>query len=221
MMSAPDATRRVRDFLLHGKFADQDRLPPERDLACELGLTRTRLRTALDRLEAEGLIWRHVGRGTFVGRRPVTAPDSLSIVDLTNPREIMEARIAVEPETARLAAHRATSRDLALLRDCVRQGNDTRDPSAFQACDARLHRAIAEAAGNRLLLALYDAVHVNRASEVWGRLRDALLTEDRMVLYARHHAEIVAAISERDARRSRELMLAHLLSVESNIFREQ
>ena len=61
-----DAIDRVRTFILDGSYAPGDRLPPERELIDQLGMSRTILRKALEALEREGAIWRHVGKGTFV-----------------------------------------------------------------------------------------------------------------------------------------------------------
>ena len=76
------------------------RLPPERELAEELGVSRGTLRKALADLEVEGLIWRHVGRGTFVGNRPVeTVQDLGEVTRRTNPAGVMEARLRWSPSS--------------------------------------------------------------------------------------------------------------------------
>ena len=221
MDTITDKTTLLRDFIVAKGFSDQERLPPERDLAAQLGVTRGQLRAGLDQLESEGLLWRHVGKGTFYGPRPVTQPNVSSVSELTNPREIMEARLAIEPELARLAAHRASSVELSRLHDCIKHAEQSIDAKTFQNIDAQLHRTIAGAAGNSLLLALYESIHANRYGAIWGRLRDLLLTETQMKLYTQQHRDIVNAISERDSRNSCELMLRHLKSVEENIFQER
>lgn len=211
----------LRDFIVKNDFSDEERLPPERDLAEQLGVTRGQLRSALERLENEGLIWRHVGKGTFYGPRPVIPPEISPVSEQTNPREIMEARIAIEPELARLAAHRASAVEISRMYDCVRHDGKDIDIKVFQKFDAQLHRTIAEAAGNRLLLALYESIHSNRQSAIWGQLRNLLLTETQMNLYLQQHRDIVNAISERNSSNSHKTMLRHLKSVEENIFRER
>src|SRR5215218_1296236 len=143
----------LRAYLAHeGRFAGA-RLPPERRLAEELGVSRGTLRRALADLEAEGLIWRHVGRGTFVGNRPVeTVQDLGEVTRRTNPAGVMEARLSLEPELAR-------------------QGREAGDWRTYEYWDNRLHRAVAEATANVVLLALFDSLNTIRRTVTWGRLR--------------------------------------------------
>ena len=90
--------------------SDTGRLPPERQLSEALGISRTELRKALGVLEAEGQIWRHVGKGTFFGARPIdNFSDVSALARRTNPAEMMRARLVIEPEIARAAALTATA----------------------------------------------------------------------------------------------------------------
>src|SRR5690606_13071680 len=92
------------------------KLPPERELAASMGLGRRAIRRAMEVLEAEGLIWRHQGKGTFVGRRPTVPPYLIGeISERTNPLEVMEARLQIEPPLARIAALRASAEDISSL----------------------------------------------------------------------------------------------------------
>ena len=65
------ALKALREFLVDQELSLNGKLPPERQLCAEFGVTRGRLRKAMAVLEAEGQVWRHVGRGTFFGPRPV------------------------------------------------------------------------------------------------------------------------------------------------------
>src|SRR5829696_4794151 len=95
----------LRAYLAQAELPEDGRLPPERDLSAALGVTRTELRKALGTLETEGQIWRHVGKGTFVGSRPVDSlSDIAALSNRTNPAELMRARLIIEPELARAAA---------------------------------------------------------------------------------------------------------------------
>src|SRR5258705_12891776 len=87
------AIEKLDALLASGRFPVNSRLPPERQLTEDLELSRSALREGLEVLEARGRIWRHVGRGTFVGNRPLETPASLSVItSRTSPTEGLEVR---------------------------------------------------------------------------------------------------------------------------------
>jgi len=208
----------LRQFIEQGNFTKQDRLPPERELAATLGLTRNKLRNGLRRLEAEGLIWRHVGKGTYIGSRPPDTGKRFSISEVTNPREIMEARIAFEPELARLAAYRGTARDFAEMDQCVDAMKLATRWEVWEQMDTRLHRCIAQAAQNELLLAMFKIMADLKT--IWGRLREEPNMPARVHQSTQEHAEIVRALRDRDAEAASKLMRTHLRNVRKSIFGE-
>jgi len=190
-------------------------------MAAEFGVSRSSLRKALAVLEAEGRIWRHVGRGTFAGARPsLDAPGLARLTNRTHPEEVMEVRLLLEPRIAALAARRATPVDIDALVHCVGKARSARAVSAFELWDGAFHRAIALAAHNALLLGLFDAVNAVRQEEIWGRLKEASLTPARQRLYNEQHAACLAAICDRNAARADRCMVEHLESVRDNMFRE-
>ena len=71
----------LRAFLAQAPLSVDSRLPPERELCQQLGVSRGELRKALATLEAEGQLWRHVGKGTFIGARPAESLADLSVGD--------------------------------------------------------------------------------------------------------------------------------------------
>ena len=96
-------------MLRENRFQPQSRLPSERELAKQLAVSRMSLRTGLERLEADGRIWRHVGQGTFVGPRPEMPPKQLGFITAnTSPAEVLEARLTdlteAPPRVGELAA---------------------------------------------------------------------------------------------------------------------
>jgi DNA-binding FadR family transcriptional regulator len=212
---------RLRKHLQHASLSHQERLPPERELAETLGITRNRLRTGLKKLAAEGLIWRHVGKGTFFGQRLQPASGSYSanqLHDLTNPREVMTARLAIEPPLARLASVHATGRELLEIGRCLDQMAIVKEWDDWEQLDLRLHRLIAEAANNALMLVMFDTVQVNRNRKMWGRLRQFIGATPAIELAMREHAEIVAALQNRDSEMAESAMRSHLLGIESRMF---
>jgi DNA-binding FadR family transcriptional regulator len=206
----------VRSYLESQSFRYQDRIPPERELARQLGLTRTQLRSSMKQLEAEGMVWRHVGKGTFFGSRPLD--NSIIPTVQTGPRELMEARIAIESHLARLAALNATADDLARIQDCLEKSEAPDAASTFQHHNFNLHLAVAEAAHNSLLLAVYVAMNSSRYRVVWGRLMESFVTPAHQAQFSRQHRAFVEAIRHRDAKTAEALMRSHLEEVRQQMF---
>lgn len=213
-----DAIKLLRDFIKTGQYEDQERLPPERDLVEKLGVSRAFLRKSLAVLESEGLIWRHVGRGTFVGSRPLDRPkESFIVVDFTNPAEIMEARLVLEPKIAAIAALRARPDDIARMEKAHEKSQLVLAPTDFEIWDGVLHVAISKAAGNTLLISFYDALTSLRDDKIWGRLKEASWSQKRQHLYCRQHRNLIDAINERNAVKAKKIMQKHLEDVQRNL----
>jgi DNA-binding FadR family transcriptional regulator len=209
---------RLRDFLATTEFSDGGRLPPERELAESLDIGRSALRKALATLQAEGVVWRHVGKGTFTGERPIdTVADINAMVHRTNPLEVMGARIAFEPEVARAAALNATPSQIAELRTCTLKAQQAPTWRLYEQWDNRLHRAIGEASQNSLLLGLLDTLNAVRRAVTWGRLRDTPVRPPADHHSFEEHARIVEAIADRDGASAADAMRRHLRSVEGHM----
>jgi DNA-binding FadR family transcriptional regulator len=220
MNASATALAQLRAMLTNADLFADSRLPPERDLAASLGVQRPALRKALAVLESEGQIWRHVGKGTFIGSRPVAGEsDVAAIARKTNPGDVMRTRILLEPEVAAVAALYATPAQVAEMRACVQKSRAAPTWRQYEAWDTRLHRVIAEATQNFLLLALLDMLTAVRRTVTWGRLRvNGERPKPDHHSFAEHE-EIVAAIAERDRDRARDAMRRHLETVERNLLR--
>lgn len=208
--STETALDKMLAHLSHGA-----RLPAERLLSDELGISRGTLRRVLERLEARGRIWRHVGRGTFIGARPVRTDARIAVVgETTSPHELMEMRLIFEPQIARYAAMRATHDNIAEMRHCVKKTGSVTDSQAYELWDAALHRTVAVATHNRLLLAVFDALNEARSITEWGRLRDIVVGSRQVQLsWWRQHEAFVEAIANRDADRAAEAARGHVQQV--------
>ena len=122
--SGPETGREVRrvtadlaEYLSSDRYPLHSRLPPERQLCELLQVSRTVLRNGLEELEREGRIWRHVGKGTFVGERPQSVHSCAEALGAaTTLSELLEARTLIEPQAARLAALRSEPSELALMK---------------------------------------------------------------------------------------------------------
>ena len=217
MLEDAEIVNRLRDYLTKAELGPRGRLPPERDLAPALGASRAELRKALDVLEREGQIWRHVGKGTFVGPRPPALLDVVELAGRTNPMQVMRARIAVEPELAKLAALNASAGEIRELQALNRACRATRTWREYEALDARFHHGIANAAHNLVLLTLLDTLNAVRRSVTWGRPRP----EGECPPPSHHsfadHDRIVEAISLREPTDAAAAMRAHLEKVEDRL----
>jgi len=214
------ALTQLKAWLAQPDLPSDGRLPPERELCELLGVSRGALRKALATLEQDGELWRQVGKGTFVGARSVEKSLSISsIAEGSNPLEVMQARLLVEPMLAREATVHATGTHLEEMRRCNRMQREARTWRQYENADNRLHRTVAEATGNTVLLALFDQLNAIRRAIVWGRLRDKPDHPPADHNSFRQHDVIVRAISERDQEGAYEAMHDHLLTVQENLLR--
>ncbi|MDK1374508.1 MULTISPECIES: FCD domain-containing protein [unclassified Sinorhizobium] len=208
----------LRAYLAQGKFPPATRLPPERELAEVLGVSRGDLRKALAVLEDQGELWRHVGKGTFIGARPTGDLSSVAnIANQTSPAEVMHARLVIEPELAREAALHATADDVRALRHCASSARMAETWRQYENWDNRLHRAIAQASRNALLLAVFDTINAVRRTVVWGRLRDDLPRPPADHHSFADHDAIVDAIEERNLSGAANGMRLHLQRVQARL----
>jgi DNA-binding FadR family transcriptional regulator len=139
--SPASALERLRTWLARAHLVD-GRVPPERELAAELGLARSALRQALAALEAEGKLDRHVGRGTFLVGSPRAS-------GTTSPGETMQVRAMLEPSIIPLVIEAATRRDFERLEECLREGEAAPTFETFERWDGALHRRIVAALKSR------------------------------------------------------------------------
>jgi DNA-binding FadR family transcriptional regulator len=215
--SEQPALATLRNFLFEQKLALNGRLPAERQLCREIGLSRSQLRKALAVLEAEGQIWRHVGRGTFIGPRPVINLNDVEfLTNQTSPTEVMEARLAVEPQLARLASLHGTASNFAEIRRCNRRCRAAREWRVYEAWDNNFHQAIASATYNKVLISLFDTLNIVRRSTVWGQLRSTKLPPADHDSFNEHDA-IYEAITGRNPDQAAECMRIHLRTVRNRV----
>jgi DNA-binding FadR family transcriptional regulator len=217
-MEAGPVVDRVRELIANGRESGElragSRLPTERALAETMAVSRSAVRQALSALEREGVITRHVGRGTFLAD---AAGNGVPLDLMTSPAEIMDTRLMIEPEVAAHAARNATSADLEQIAKCMHRGNACEAYLDFEAWDSAFHRAIAASVHNRLLMQVFDTMNAARDLPVWGKSKLRAATADRRRGYEEQHAAIVAALEDRDPNLARRTMHAHLESVRANL----
>ncbi len=223
-----DAAERIRALIDGGRLAGSGRLgsgrlPPERQLAESLGVSRRTLRQALGLLEAEGRISRQHGRGTFAtDARHASQNLVRELSRLTNPIDTMEARLAIEPQQARLAALRATNGDIDRLFEAADASRDAKDPLSYEKADAAFHRRVAAATRNPMLIAVFDAVLQTALDGTsrhgtWQHGRETAHCINNQAAYAADHRKIAAAIAERNPVQAEAAMRSHLNAIQKRL----
>ncbi len=193
MAVVDDVTDQIRRFVADHRLDPGARLPAERDLAVRFGVSRPVVRAAIQRLADLGVLETRRGSGSYVAG-----------VDLD---ELADVRRQLEPYAAALAAARrdeGTVRRLCALADAI--GAATGDPIEFAALDAEVHREIAQASGNRILIGVLRDLERTAA---YSR-RQTVRYEDVRVTAAEQIAALVAAVEAGDAAAARAAMARHL-----------
>jgi DNA-binding FadR family transcriptional regulator len=196
------------------------RLPTERRLALDLGVTRSSVRHALALLEAQGRISREVGRGTFL-REPASSEEAPSGPPAAGgdfaPADVMMVRRLLEPPAMPLVVAWATAADLDEMDRCLAGGDHAASYEEFESWDLALHRSIMAATHSPLLGTLYSAIEAARHGHIWGDLKRRSASAERRREYQADHHEIVAALKERDSALAVSAMRAHLARVSDHL----
>jgi len=245
-----DRGRRLAEVILAGSrragMGPGSRLPTERQLAADLGATRTTVRRALAVLEAEGYISREVGRGTFLreGRWAEAGADGEGALDAGGgaagpatgtvtgdghgaggpagfaPADVMAIRRMLEPSAMGLVVAWATAADFQEMDRCLAGGEEAASYDEFELWDLALHRCIVAASHSPLLVRLYAVIGEARHGQSWGELKRRSASRERQRLYRADHADLVAALRARNTDRAVEAMRTHLARVSSHLFGE-
>jgi len=197
-----------------GEFPEGTRLPTERDLAEQLGVSRPSVREALIALEVQGKVEVRVGAGVFVSRaRPVAVADPTS--EGQGPFELLRARWLIEGEIAWEAAHNASAEDLAAVRRAVEQmQRRQREKRDAEDADRDFHLAIARATHNSALVAVARELWDQGRGAIWKRMEHHFQTPELRAAALRDHRAIQGALESRDPRRARAAMRQHLERVD-------
>ena len=196
------------------------RLPPERTLGEQFGLSRSTVRRVLQDFKQRGLITQTVGSGTYVAEQVHQALAGLTpraAADSVSPAELMSARLVLEPALIEMAIGNATTADFERMDECNRRAEAAAHFEEFERWDAALHEAIAAASHNSFISAVFHLMNEARAQAEWGMLKRRSATPERCLDYQQQHRELVAALKDRDAERARAACLAHLVQVRTNM----
>ena len=202
----------LSELIAAGEFTEGQRLPSERELAAQLGVSRPSVREALIALEVKGVVEIRVGAGVFVS--PATDRNVVSSIDFDEgegPFELLQARRVVEGETAALAATRATASDLASIRAAAEEmrrahlhGKMTEDT------DRAFHLSIAKAAHNGPLASIVQMLWDQGRGLIWKQMANHFDTPELRAETLRRHDAILEAIEERAPEEARRKMCEHI-----------
>jgi GntR family transcriptional repressor for pyruvate dehydrogenase complex len=207
--------QQIEESILQGVLKPGDQLPAERELALRFGVSRTAVREAVKALREKGLVEAYSGKGTFITNGTSQAiRQSLDLMVRISQNDgashLAEVRMILEPEIAALASQRIEDQLLSTMREAVgTMDRSLHDPDGYIEADLDFHLALAEAAGNPVILSLLDSIV-------------GLLREQRMRIFAVdggpergqfHHKRILAAVERRDTDAARELMRDHLRQI--------
>ncbi len=200
----------LRGLIRAGEYPVGSRLPPERDLALQLGVSRPSVREALIALEVEGLVAVRMGSGVLVTAREPAA--SATPVDAPfGPFEIIRARQVIECELAAMAALAMDAAALAGLQQALAlmRADVARGCAPVQA-DRLFHLRIAEAADNGPLLRTVTELYDARNTPLFAQLGQHFETLPTWREALDEHKAVVDAIARHDATAARAAMHAHL-----------
>jgi GntR family transcriptional repressor for pyruvate dehydrogenase complex len=200
----------IRELIDRGGFEAGTRLPPERDLAQQLGVSRPSLREALIALDVEGRVEVRSGSGVFVSVQPEPAPRRTAALG-ESPSQLMEARSVIEGEVVVLACARITDERLARLRKLLKgMEADIQRRRTRVDFDREFHLTLAEVTGNAVLTRLVAELFDERHSPISAKISSRFENTRTWKAALKEHEAILAAVEARDPIAAQVAMRAHL-----------
>ncbi len=205
----------VREMIISGTLKKGDRLPSERDLANQFGVSRTAVREAIKSLSEIGLVDIMVGRGTFVANntadRIVESVDLLLNVEQVKMEDLHYARNVLEMPIARLAARNCTDENIKQLSSLLDQmESNQKHTKKFIDADTEFHVELARATGNSAFVVLIQAI-----IQILKRERTYSLNfQDQTTVALEHHKEILELVKQKDEKGAEKAMKSHLDDVQ-------
>jgi GntR family transcriptional regulator, transcriptional repressor for pyruvate dehydrogenase complex len=200
----------IRTLIKHGEFAAGSRLPPERDLARQLGVSRPSVREALIALEVEGLVDVRIGSGIYVrtvdGTPARTEPEAAA-----GPFELLRARYVIESECAALAAKSAKRAQVQAIEGALDEMESAMEQGRQPLSGDRLfHLRIAEATGNGALVDVIRLLWEERTGELFKRLEHHYDSPELWRTAMSEHRAVLKSIAARQPDAARTAMQRHL-----------
>ena len=201
----------IADLIERGEYAVGSRLPPERDLAKQLKVSRPSVREALIALEVQGYVEVRVGSGVYVLGPRAAAAAVAPLAEDSGPFELIKARWLIEAECAALAAKHATRAQVRAIEEALDEMDGQRAKGVMPlSADRQFHLRIAEASGNSALALVVKTLWDQRAGPLFRRLEHHYDTPELWGHANREHREIYNAIARKDAATARSAMRRHM-----------
>ena len=154
---------------------------------------------------------RRVGSGTFINYSGPSAPEVGNVIDRISPLQLIEARIGVERQMARLAVLHANRRDLNQMQTILeRMEACENDKDEFTHWDTEFHLLLAFSSANPLIVHLYEQINEVRSHAQWRAMKNIILSPAQINHYNQHHRQIFEAVSNRDSVAVVEAINAHM-----------
>jgi DNA-binding FadR family transcriptional regulator len=206
--------RQLSDLIESGEFKPGQRLPAERELAEQLGVSRPSVREALIALEIEGKVEVRVGAGVFVAEKWPARAALPRAEEGEGPFELLQARMTVEGETAAHAANDAAPSDLRDIGAAVEEYERAQESGQpTDKADRAFHIAIARATHNGPLASIVEMLWDQGRGKVWKQMEKHFQTAALRAATLKDHRAIYEAIAAGDAAGAREAMKKHLTRV--------
>lgn len=209
----------VEDEILNGRLKVGNRLPGERDLAANLGVSRAAVREAIRVLEAQGVVRANVGTGPLAGTY-ITAEQGRALarllkiqVSLANipPKELLELRISLEKTSVALAAAKADQEQLDMMHQLVNlMDNPDASLQDFNHWDTKFHVTIATASNNQLLTDLTGAIRQSLHIPIQQASTQMSHYQGFRSELVKQHRQIYEAIANKDAARAMSEIEKHI-----------
>ena len=200
----------IKMLIVSGEFKEGSRLPPERDLALQLGVSRPTVREAMIALELSGLVEVRVGAGIYViSSKPRLVLTPNSKIKVPSPSELIEARLMVEPINAALAAERFRPELIDDLERAIK--HQIAEDAIGADADRQFHMIIAEATGNRALVEITEYLWDQMlSSHMWRLLIDHAQLKGLYPIILDDHRDLLNALTRRDSESAKNIMETHL-----------
>ncbi|WP_429463573.1 FadR/GntR family transcriptional regulator [Neobacillus sp. B4I6] len=198
-----------------GSFKIGDKLPAERELCEQFGVSRASIRQALSALELKGIIYSRQGEGVFVISNQIAPENSESAIffNSISPEDIVEVRMYLGPLIVKFAAQRATDEDIEDLRSTIKEMEEETKAGVYvPETDEKLHCGIAKGSHNDLFINIMEAIsNAMKQQEMWKFIRDRTVTRpDYRDVNFKEHELLIKAIENHNEKEAVEIMTKHM-----------